>query len=353
MRLMPGSEFRASTTPMGNVPIYKANGLQSLFFSIFLLGALTHAGVLEPGRIYDMFGELLSAINLFALVFCFLLTIKGYTFPSSSDAGSAGNFVKDYFWGTELHPRIFGFDVKQFTNCRFGMMFWALGIIAYAHAQYMREGYVANSMVLNVLLQLIYITKFFWWEMGYMCTMDIQHDRAGFYLCWGCLVWLPMLYTSHSYYLVAHPVDLDPVTWTAIFLVGVGAIWCNYDIDRQRQEFRATNGRALIWGEKPAFIRAQYTTGTSRTKRESLLLLSGWWGLSRHFHYVPEITAAFCWSLPALFDHPLPYVYVFPYLTILLVDRAFRDDERCAKKYGPYWDQYCKKVPYKIVPGVL
>lgn len=34
----------------------------------------------------------------------------------------------------------------------------------------------------------MYITKFFHWEMGYMNSMDIQHDRAGFYLCWGCLV---------------------------------------------------------------------------------------------------------------------------------------------------------------------
>lgn len=40
----------------------------------------------------------------------------------------------------------------------------------------------------SVVLQLTYITKFFHWEMGYMNSMDIQHDRAGFYLCWGCLV---------------------------------------------------------------------------------------------------------------------------------------------------------------------
>jgi hypothetical protein len=31
-----------------------------------------------------------------------------------------------YYWGTELYPRIFGFDVKVFTNCRFGMMIWAV-----------------------------------------------------------------------------------------------------------------------------------------------------------------------------------------------------------------------------------
>ena len=27
MRLMPGSKFKATITPMGNVPVYKANGL--------------------------------------------------------------------------------------------------------------------------------------------------------------------------------------------------------------------------------------------------------------------------------------------------------------------------------------
>jgi hypothetical protein len=27
------------------------------------------------------------------------------------------------------------------------------------------------------------------------------------------------------------------------------------------------------------------------------------WGLSRHFHYVPEILAAFFWTVPALFNH--------------------------------------------------
>ena len=39
-------------------------------------------------------------------------------------------------------------------------------------------------------LQLVYITKFFIWETGYFCTIDIMHDRAGYYICWGCLAWL-------------------------------------------------------------------------------------------------------------------------------------------------------------------
>jgi len=37
----------------------------------------------------------------------------------------------------------------------------------------------------------IYNFKFFLWETGYFNSMDIQHDRAGYYICWGCLVWVP------------------------------------------------------------------------------------------------------------------------------------------------------------------
>jgi 7-dehydrocholesterol reductase len=71
----------------------------------------------------------------------------------------------------------------------------------------------------------------------------------------------------------------------------------------------------------------------------------------RHFHYIPEILASVFWCIPSLFESPLPYFYPI-YLTILLTDRAWRDDKRCADKYKEYWTQYCKKVPYKIIPGV-
>ena len=50
------------------------------------------------------------------------------------------------------------------------------------------SSFIRLARQVSVILQLTYITKFFHWEMGYMNSMDIQHDRAGFYLCWGCLV---------------------------------------------------------------------------------------------------------------------------------------------------------------------
>ena len=182
--------------------------------------------------------------------------------------------------------------------------------------------------------------------------MDIQHDRAGYYICWGCLVWVPAVYTSAAFYLTASGPEIDVATALLIFCAGWLCIWINYDSDRLRYVFRKTNGNCLIWGDAPKHIVASYKT-SSGEKKTSLLLVDGWWKISRHFHYVPEILASFFWSLPALNSGLVgPYFYVI-YLTILLTDRAFRDDSRCRAKYGKNWDDYCTTVPYKIVPGLV
>lgn len=358
-KYMPGKTFVATITPNGNIPTYKANGMASYLFTLTTLLICSHLNFFRPALVYDKFGEILSSMNLFALLFSLMLLVKGKYFPSSSDSGTTGNYVIDFWWGTELYPRIFGWDVKMFTNCRIGMMFWAVGILCFAAKNMeQNDGNLMNGMFVNVALQIIYITKFFHWEMGYMCSMDIQHDRAGMYICWGCLFWVPSVYTSTSFYLAEHAPELSNTSALIMFLLGFLMIAINYDSDNQRYVFRRTNGECLIWGRKPKRIVAEYeyksaNSDNKREVRKSLLLLSGWWSISRHFHYVPEILQTFLWSAPALTTNFIaPYFYLI-FLTILLIDRAFRDDDRCRRKYGQYWEMYCAQVPYKIVPGLL
>jgi len=45
--------------------------------------------------------------------------------------------------------------------------------------QYEAVGYVSSGMMICVGIQLVYLTKFFYWETGYLCTLDIIHDRFG------------------------------------------------------------------------------------------------------------------------------------------------------------------------------
>lgn len=351
MRLLPGKKFYGPTTPAGNVPVYKANGVSAYALTMILfVFSSFYLHLFSPAILYDHLPELLGALTFFSLIFCAFLLFKGYFFPSTSDCGSSGNLIFDYYWGTELYPRILGWDVKMFTNCRFGMMGWALLIVSYAAKQSELYG-LSDSMAVAVALQLIYITKFFVWETGYLSSLDIMHDRAGFYICWGCLVWIAGIYTSPTLYLVNHPNHLGPLWSSLIFVFGSACILINYFADRQRQRVRTLNGDCLIWGKKPTLTVARYVTGTGE-KKSNLLLASGWWGVARHFHYVPEILSAFFWSVPALFTNFLPYFYLL-FLTILIVDRAFRDDRRCANKYGDDWKKYCGMVPYKMIPYLI
>lgn len=351
MQFTPGRKFYGPITSKGNVPIYKANGPQAFFISLGLFYVCAFKlSLFSPTIIYDHFGEILGALNILSLSFCLFLYFKGRFFPSSSDCGSSGNPIFDYYWGTELYPRVFGLDIKKFINCRFGLVAWSLIILSFAAKQHQLYG-LSDAMLLTVMLQLLYLIKFFVWETGYLGSIDIMHDRAGFYICWGSMVWLPCVYPSATLYLVNHPHHLGFTTFAVIFLLGTVSILLTYFADRQRQQVRVMNGECRVWKKEPQLIIANYTTQTGEQK-QSLLLASGFWGISRHFHYVPEFLGAFFWSVPALFDSFLPFFYVI-FLALLMVERAVRDDRRCAKKYGEDWNKYCEKVPYKIVPFVF
>ena len=53
--------------------------------------------------------------------------------------------------------------------------------------------------------------------------------------------------------------------------------------------------------------------------------------------------------LPAAVYGIVPFAY-FIFIIILLVHRTYRDEEKCRQKYGKGYDEYCTKVPYKIIP---
>ncbi|MGD0750759.1 MAG: 7-dehydrocholesterol reductase [Anaerolineales bacterium] len=350
---LPGKVFEGSITPSGNRPRYKLNGVPAWFISLALfLGCSFGLHFFNAGIVWDHFGEILATLVLFALVFYLFLYFKGRYWPSSADHSLSGNFIWDYYWGVELHPTLFGVDLKQLINCRFSMMGWAVIVCSFAAKQAELDpgGHVSNTMLVSVGITLIYLLRFFWWESGYFTSLDVMHDRFGYYICWGVVAWVPAVYTLTAQYLVLRPNNLTWPLAASIFVLGVGAVVVNYAVDAQRQRVRATNGATRVWGRPPELIYASFTTADG-IEHENILLASGWWGLARHFHYVPEIILALAWSLPAGFSHFLPYFYVV-YLAILLVDRAGRDDWRCRRKYGAAWEEYCRRVPWKIIPGV-
>jgi 7-dehydrocholesterol reductase len=346
---LPGKRFLGPVTPTGVQPEYKLNGVAAWAITHALLIGGFATGVLSRTALYEELGGILALLNVGALVVCFVLYVKGRVAPSSPDAVLTGNFIFDFFQGVELHPRAFGVSLKQLINCRVSMMAWSSMCVAYAAWEIETRGALSPALFASVFLTVVYLLKFFWWESGYFTSLDIMHDRFGFYICWGVLVWVPAVYTSPSLYIASNPSGIGWPGALAIVALGLVAIYMNYAADAQRQRVRESDGKANVFGKPPTIIRARYVTSDGE-ERESILLASGYWGIARHFHYVPELTAALAWSLPAGFA-PVAYFY-FVFLTILLFDRARRDDGRCRAKYGSYWDEYRGLVPYKIIPGV-
>jgi len=360
-RFLPGSIEYGPETLTGHVPKYVDNAVLHcvVYTVLFFLGSnIGYGDFYDFGIIYDLFPQSVAFLNLFGLVFCFFLMLKGIYFPSTQDSGSSGSLFKDFVWGTELYPRIFGLDLKRFVNCRFSMTFWQLAGVSFCYRSYTLHGNAMDwGLFFSALSQYLYLFKFFLWEMGYMRSIDIIVDRAGFEIQWGCLVWVPAVYTFHSRFLVQYPSGLSFSVASGIFILSMVGVVLNYLADRERDIFRATNGEALVWGKKPSFIKATYTiidrkTGKS-SQKTSLLLASGFWGVARHFQYFFELTAAWSWCLLA---NPIQNgLFVFFYasfLTYLLIDRAERDSKKCHLKYGKYYEEYCQLDPYKILPGI-
>ena len=348
--LVPGREHLGPPTPAGERPRYKLNGVAVWLGTHAAIVGGAGAGWIRPAVIYDRFGELLWTSSLLALLVCALLYLKGRIAPSGKDSSFSSNPIWDYWNGVELHPRLFGMQLKQLINCRVSMMAWSALLLCWGAKHIELHGSLGWAIGTSIGLQLVYIFKFFWWEDGYFGSLDITHDRFGYYLFWGLMAWLPSLYTLATLCLVTPADALHPAAAVAIAAFGLAAIAVNYAADRQRMVVRASGGKAPVWGKPPALIEATYTTEDGE-QRTNLLLASGWWGISRHFHYVAELALALAWALPAGGSRLLPYSYVI-FLTILLTDRARRDERRCAAKYGASWEEYRSAVRWRMIPGL-
>lgn len=171
-------------------------------------------------------------------------------------------------------------------------------------------------------------------------------------MCWGTFVFMVPMHTLNTMFLVRRPEASLPI-WAALglTLLGLMCIYTTFDSDNERLKFRQSGGKIKIWGKNPSVIEAEYLT-ESEEKKSSILLTSGYHGLARHFNYLPEMFCAICWTLPTGTLKFLPNFYM-PYLFLILVDRIVRDDARCRSKYKKYWDEYCRRVPWKVIPYVF
>ncbi|XP_073980629.1 uncharacterized protein isoform X2 [Rhodnius prolixus] len=336
-------EIKGATSPDGYIQSYKGNAV-----TYYLITMLTYlcAQWMWPNlssTIFDNMPNILGTLNITAFALNFYLYF-------SSNEGAGLPILYLFYIGRQIHPKVLGVDVKQLIICRVAMIIWQVQVFAFFFAALDKRSFDVPTLV-TCLLQTVYLYKGFIYETAYYHSLDFTFDRAGYYLIWGSLVWLPCQYSYTSYFLVNHPPVISNKNAILILIFGIISIIATLMVDFEKANFRCIKGNTLIWNKKPTYIVAKYTDNTGKEKT-SLLLTSGGWGLARHLNYSLELLSNLSWALPAHGLGITGYIFIM-FLTVLLLHRIFRDESKCKAKYGKYWEEYCKKVPYRLVPYVF
>eukprot|EP00658_Telonema_sp_P-2_P082211 TRINITY_DN8632_c0_g1_i11.p1 TRINITY_DN8632_c0_g1~~TRINITY_DN8632_c0_g1_i11.p1 ORF type:complete len:421 (-),score=99.37 TRINITY_DN8632_c0_g1_i11:241-1503(-) len=340
--VVPGQWVNGTQLSDGSRLRYKMNGFSS-FVIVTLILILATCVDKGAGLVWLHDHQLELATS--SVIFSALLSVYLYVTACCKDTikagpGDLGIRHYDFFMGHELNPRIGEFDLKTFFELRPGLIGWAVLNAAMAAKEWDNFGSVSSAMVLVNCFQLTYVVDALWNEASILTTMDITTDGFGFMLAFGDLAWVPFTYGMQARYLAHTQVQLSSVHIFAILAVKLLGFTIFRGANAQKNSFRTNpNDPAL------AHLKAM------PTERGTKLLISGWWGMSRHINYLGDWTMSISWSLPCGFGHVVPWFYVI-YFAVLLVHRESRDEACCRMKYGKDWDKYCAIVPYHIIPYV-
>ncbi|KAK2981506.1 hypothetical protein RJ640_030968 [Escallonia rubra] len=336
--VLPGKLVPGVALPDGTRLHYRCNGLLSLILLVALLGTGVWMEFVSPTVISDRGLELLSTTFIFSFLVTLVLYLAGcksHDQSSSLKPHVTGNIIDDWWFGIQLNPHFMGIDLKFFF-VRAGMMGWLL-INLSVLAKCFQDADLSQSIILYQLFCVLYILDYFFYEEYMTSTWDIIAERLGFMLVFGDLVWIPFTFSIQAWWLLSNKVELTKAAAIANCLVFIIGYLVFRGANKQKHDFKK-NPKVLIWGRPPKVIGGK-------------LLASGYWGIARHSNYLGDLLVALSFSLPCGISSPVPYFYPI-YLLILLIWRERRDESRCAEKYREVWAEYCKLVPWRILPYI-
>ena len=353
--IVPGTRMKGVVLRDGSQLDYKINGklMSSILVTILAARAFSSENWFLPELdfIYSNMLKLTITITIFSwllAVFVYVVSFIPLRKPNKlgtterilSINGNTRNVIYDWFIGRELNPRIGSWDIKLFCELKPGLLLWFLINLSCIHHQYHTYGYVTDSLLLVNALQAFYVFDGVLNEEGVLTMIDVTTDGFGFMLAFGDLAWLPWTYSIQSRYLCLkqNHLHLGWINVAAIVAISGLGYYIFHSANKQKSDFRQ--------GKLDHLKLKSITTNTG-----SKLLVDGWWGLSQHINYLGDWMIGWSWCLPTGFRTILTYFYVI-YFGTLLLHRQTRDEAKCREKYGKFWVEYEKSVPYKIIPYV-
>ena len=252
---------------------------------------------------------------------------------------------RDFFLGRRVNPQMFQgrADAKMLLYL-VGAIYLELNLLSFAaHHLLAYPDDPSPGVVLYVALLTWFVCDYLLFERVHLYTYDLFAERLGFKLVGGCLAWYPYFYAVGLWSVADLPNPHAP----AWLLVGSAVVFfTGWTLAR------GSNMQKFAFKRDPEHVFLGRISARTISDGKRSVLCSGFWGVARHVNYLGEILMA-CGLALSLGWPLLPGPWLYPlYYVALLVPRERDDDRRCAAKYGPLWEQYRQRVPWRIVPEV-
>ena len=316
---------------------YHLNGLFVFGVVIASYVALAASGAVAWDIFYAERFMLVATACVVGLVFTFAIVLPAPPVEAS--------LLKDLYLGRLENPRWRDgrVDAKMFLYL-VGATMLELCVLSFAaHHWLVYPDDPSPGVLLYSALFSFFVIDYVFFERVHLYTYDFVAERVGFKLGWGCLAFYPFFYCIALWFAADLPNPHSDPLWLAgsalVFVLGwVLARGANlqkfyFKLHPERTAFGPLVQRALVSGDKR-------------------VLISGFWGVSRHVNYLGELLMASGLALSLGYPRALwPWLYPL-YYAALLVPRQLDDDRRCARKYGALWEEYRRAVPKRIIPFI-
>jgi len=319
----------------GELLNYRINGILVLPASILVWFLLGYFKIIPFDWLYQVRWASLAGAVFIGLIFSFVLVLK---VPSTGKS-----FLADFWFGRMINPQIKnGFIDAKMWLYLIGAVMLQLHVLSFTAHHLQTSQNINPGFLLGAVMSTWFCWDYLIFERVHLYTYDIFAERVGFKLGFGCLSFYPYFYVTSLWFTVNLPNPGHSIWVSIVFACVFLSGWLlTRGANLQKYLFKIAPDKKFIC------MKPQTVSDGKRT-----LLVSGYWGASRHINYLGEIIQAIAIALAAGYP-AIPGVWLYPlYYIALLFTRQADDDKICKEKYGDLWDVYKKKVKYRIIPFV-
>jgi delta14-sterol reductase len=319
----------------GEVLNYRINGILVLPASILVWFLLGYFKIVPFDWLYQVRWASLVGAVVIGLLFSFIIVLKA---PSTGKP-----FLADFWYGRIKNPQFKnGFIDSKMWLYLIGAVMLQLNVLSFAAYHWQNIEAINPGFLLGAAMATWFCWDYLIFERVHLYTYDLFAERTGFKLGFGCLTFYPYFYAVSLWCTVNLPNPGLPLWLSGVFVLVFLLGWMTTrGANLQKFLFKIAPEKKFICMKPKAISDGNRS-----------LLVSGFWGASRHINYLGEIVQACGIALAAGYPAVLG-VWLYPlYYVGLLFSRQADDDKICKAKYGELWDTYTKKVKYRIIPFV-